>query len=131
MIDYSEALTFLTPRIEFHARNWQGAIPGLQYEDLVQELRIELWKKIERIPSDMKLDFRLSRYFETAFRRRIYDLNRLRLHNGGKNGKKQYRDCADYWADVPLDEIRTAYLPFGDPADLFMTFDEPVFRDDN
>lgn len=99
IVEFSEALTFLTPRIEFQCRRAQTMLKGMEYDDVYQELMLELWKQHSKTPRDMvTYDYRFSRYYERVFRNRIYHIYRNSLR---ARQKGYYRDSLDWAIPIP------------------------------
>lgn len=94
---FEELITVLEPRINYHVGRHRGKIPGFDDDDIRQELLIELWKKLDRVPKDIiKPDYRFTRYFETIFNRRIISIHRAYLV---ARRPGQYRDGFFYLND--------------------------------
>lgn len=92
---FDDVVKFLTPKMEGIARSNQGSIPGYDYDDILQELSMEVWLKLPKVPQEIdKLDRRFRGYFETIFSRKIIDLDRsLRIQSKKIPGKYgDYRD---------------------------------------
>lgn len=99
-VTFEQLVEYLKPRIDFHVRRHQGKIPGYDPDDIRQELLIELWKKLNRLPTDMvTLDYRFTKWLDTVFNRRIIDIHRSLLVSQ-KNKTGEYRDNYHYTAFI-------------------------------
>jgi hypothetical protein len=86
--------------IDYHVRTHRGKIPGLDDDDIRQELTIELWRKLPRFPTDIQsIDYRFMKYTETIFHRRVFSLHRSLLI---ARRPGQYRDGLNIATLVPL-----------------------------
>lgn len=98
-LKFEQIICELKPRIDFLVRRHSGNIPGFEDDDIRQELLIELWEKMDRIPKDIShLDYRFTRYIETVLRRKIIDIHRGLLIRVGYNGPRlqgEYRDAVN------------------------------------
>lgn len=88
-----ELLKAIEGRIKFHANASRHKLPDLDYDDIFQELSIVIWRKIDRVPEDIKvLDYRFMRYIDTLMRREVINMYRSRTFTDKEDGSKQFRD---------------------------------------
>lgn len=74
---FDELIAIIEPRLDYQVRHHRGKLPGYLDDDIRQELLVELWKKLPRIPKDIiRPDYRFTRYIETVFNRRIISIHR-------------------------------------------------------
>jgi DNA-directed RNA polymerase specialized sigma24 family protein len=110
---FEELLAYHEPRIAYHANRAKEMVPGFDYDDIAQELRLELWRKQEKIPEDMrKLDYRLTRYTDTIFSRAVINLHRKMITD--RKGEKKYRDALNH--SVPMNEFFEDFYDAGEPS---------------
>lgn len=89
-MSFDELLLILKPRLDWQVRAHRGKLPGYDDDDVRQELMIELWEKLPKIPKDIvSPDYRFTRYIETMFNRRIISIHRSLLV---ARRKGEYRD---------------------------------------
>lgn len=102
-LEFDELLRLIEGRVNYHIhkqnnmnRAHGGQIPqfkAIEGDDMRQELVFALWKKLDRIPSDIIVfDFRFLKYIDMIFRRTIIDLYRSKTYIDKKTGERVVRD---------------------------------------
>jgi hypothetical protein len=67
-IPFDDLFNRMHDRLYFHANRNRQRINGLDFDDIFQELSIELWTKLSKLPDDMdKFDYRYLRYMDRCF----------------------------------------------------------------
>lgn len=80
-----------------------STIPGYTMEDLRQEFLISIWRKLPRVPSDIKhYDYRFSRYIQSILMRTVIELFRLQRVRNRSIKINVYKDGLNY--SIPLDD---------------------------
>jgi len=67
-ISFDELFRRMKDRLYFHANRNRDRINGYDFDDIFQELSIELWKKLPKLPPEIdKFDYRFLRYMDRCF----------------------------------------------------------------
>lgn len=107
-LSFERLVELMDDRLNFRAFHHIDQVPSHDFDDLKQELMIELWNKLDRIPDNImqlplyegnKLDYRFTKYVDRMFYRRIIGLRRELLYDY-HDPLAKYRDCLNY--AVPL-----------------------------
>jgi DNA-directed RNA polymerase specialized sigma24 family protein len=100
-LTFDELLRLIEGRVNYHVNRQKNtlyklskySLPDLEADDIKQELTIALWRKLDRIPSDIIVfDFRFLRYIDTIFARTVIDLFRNRTFVDKETGARLMRD---------------------------------------